>query len=200
MSQRKFTMKPLVLVCVIVLSACSSGSDGATSSTSTPSPEVDAMSRIVAEWNSGESQRWRATFSTDAAQLVSGFDVEIDRFVDQYEFFATLESQLHLIGCEPADGERGEAIDCTFESTNVFSESLGFEPSAVSMHVEFVGDEIVYWSEHFVGANLTRSAWWEFAAWVSTINPEHGESIHPFPGTAEGAELAHTYLQDYLDR
>ena len=158
------------------------------------------MSRIVAEWNSGDSQRWLATFSTDAEQAVAGYDIEIDRFVDQYEFFAILGNDLLLIGCEPADGERGEAIDCRFESTNVFSESLGFEPIEVSMHVEFVDGKIVYWSEHFAGANLERSAWWEFAAWVSTINPEHGESINPFPGTAEGAELALTYLQDYLDR
>lgn len=200
----------LLLVFAGLVASCSPGSEPSDTSTSAapttstttitvPSVSLAVMALVVEEWNSGDVERWRATFTPDAEQVLGGHDLEADRFADQYEFFAVLGSQLVLLGCEASEGERGDGIDCSLEATDVFSDHLGRSPTAISMHVEFVGDEIVYWSERFEGAKVIRSEWWDFAAWVSEINPEHGEVIKPFPGTASSAELALTYLADYFE-
>lgn len=158
------------------------------------------MVHIVEEWNSGDTNRWRATFSPDAEQAMAGSVFSVDVFTDQYEFFTTLGNQFTLLGCEAAEGDGDEVIDCTLENGTILNEYLDLDPTQVSMHIAFASDQIVSWSEHFNGANSIRSQWWEFAEWVAEADPEHGALIKPFPGTKDSADLALAYLEAYFEQ
>ncbi|MGI9623309.1 MAG: hypothetical protein ACR2PK_10770, partial [Acidimicrobiales bacterium] len=149
-----------------------------------------------AEWNSGDSSRWRATFTEDAVLKVRGsvYPIEIRR--DGYEFFAVLGHEMVVKGC--VSGSDGEVV-CVAESTQRFTDGLGLPPTEVELRLLFVDGLISEYREHFVGAGGVRAAWRDFVDWIAERNPADARAVQPHPGDALGAEIALSYMDEYFE-
>jgi len=161
------------------------------------SGEVQSLvEHVIMEWNSGDTSRWRATFTDDATLIALRMAYPIEILRDSYEFFAALGHQLEFSGCVTAD--TGDVV-CTAESTDRFADHLGLPPSQVELRLRFVDGLISEYGEHFEGANSVRSSWWEFADWIAEQDPDDARAAQAFPGDAQGARIALTYMDEYFE-
>ena len=126
---------------------------------------------------------------------LGGSSVEILR--DEHEFFATLGDQLTLIGCTPADV--GEAVICSVEAANRFTDYLGVSPLDADLRMDMVDGLIVQYQANFIGANSVRAAWVEFSDWIAERNPEDADAMRAFPGDAADAQIALGYMDEYFE-
>lgn len=147
---------------------------------------------LVDEWNSGDTDRWRATFTEDAVQTF-GQPTPINGFRVEYEFFAALGKQLVLGECAPI----ADAIRCEATSTNRFHDLLSSEP-VTSAHTFYLEGGLIYsYTAAYNGAEDLLSAWVEMRDWV---NETHGVDIGGFLGNVEGATLALDYMDDWASQ
>ncbi len=154
---------------------------------------VAAVKRVFDEWNSGDTARWRATFSGDAVQAGFGTDYPIDEFQDWYEFFAVLGEQVILGNCEAVDDI---AVKCAATSANLWSGKISTSLTE-AVHTFTIEDGlIVRYAANHTGAGTARSEWIKFADWVEET---YGVDIGGFPGTAEGATLALDYMDEWAE-
>lgn len=134
----------------------------------------DAATLIAAvgEWNSGETDRWRATFTEDAVQTF-GQTVPVDAFQVQHEFFAVLNEQLVLGEC----ASFGDRLRCEATSTNRFHDLLLPEPMASSHTFGLDSGLIASYSATYNGVGEVRSAWLEMRDPVLTVGADGAVTV-----------------------
>lgn len=152
----------------------------------------------VVEWNSGDVGRWRATFAPVASTAFAGEEYPIEILQDGFEFFTVLGDQTTVVGCAPGDSDVGEAVLCEVEATNRFLKHIGRSPLSANFYFIFVDGLIVHYRSTPKGGSAVRDEWITFAAWVAERSPNDAEAMRPFPGDANGANVALTYMDEYF--
>lgn len=179
-----------------------------TADTSTAAPEstmpiavsvefAAALAAILAEWNSGDADRWRATFADNVVAVFSGSEYDIDEDRDGYEFFSVLGARFELIGCSPVEGTVGEAAICEISLPGALDAHNGVTAKGTYL-IEVVDGRIVHYDGHNVDHfEANRRFWHDFVEWVAVENTDDAAAIRSFPGTSLTAAIALPYLDQY---